>query len=300
LSPARRRDAVEHLEERFCVSERRACAVTGQHRSTQHYQPREQGDEGALVNAMKGLVKKNLRRGCRQITMLLQRDGWRVNHKRVHRLWKQEGLQVPRRHRKKRAIGVDANACHIRTASAPNEVWTWDFIHDRTTKGRALKFLVILDEFTRECLELHVGRSIKSKGVLNVLSQLIDERGAPSHIRSDNGSEFIAREVQQWLADLGVDTLYIAPGAPWQNGFVESFNSRFRDEFLEMHYFNNLNEAEELAKGWKEYYNYQRPQAALGKRTPSEFARRFGSSGSASLRSATPTDPKQGVFLTTS
>jgi len=291
---------VEHLEERFEVSERRACAVTGQHRSTQNYQPRVVTDEAALVKDMKRLMKQNLRRGCRHITTLLQREGWQVNHKRVHRLWKQEDLQVPRKHRKKRAIRVDANACNIRSATAPNEVWTWDFIHDRSTNGCALKFLVILDEFTRECLALHAGRSIKSKDVLDVLSQLIGERGAPRHIRSDNGSEFIAREVQRWLVDLDVETLYIAPGAPWQNGFVESFNSRLRDEFLEMNYFNNLYEARELAEGWKEYYNHQRPQAALGKQTPSEFARRFGSSGSTSLRSATPTDPKQRVFLTTS
>lgn len=300
MSPARRRDAVVHLTERFGVSERRACAATGQHRSTQNYRPRVVADEDALVEDMRRLVKKNLRRGCCHITMLLQREGWQVNHKRVHRLWKQEGLQVPRKYRKKRALGLDANACHIRWATAPNDVWTWDFIHDRSTNGRALKFLVILDEFTRECLALHVGRSMKSKEVLNVLSRLIGERGAPRHIRSDNGSEFVAREVRRWLADLGVSTLYIAPGAPWQNGFVESFNSRFRDEFLEMNYFNNLNEAAALAEGWKEYYNHQRPQTALGKLTPSEFASRFWSSGSASLRSAPPTDQKQKVFLTTS
>src|SRR5690606_25497673 len=142
-----------------------------------------------------------------------------------------------------------------------------------------------------ECLALQVHRSIKSTDVLDVLSTLIGERGAPRHIRSDNGTEFIAQSIREWLADLGIETLYIAPGAPWQNGYVESFNSRLRDEFLEMNYFNNTKEATLLTNRWKEYYNRKRPQAALGKRTPEEFARSFGSSGSASLRSATPTDP---------
>jgi len=300
LSPARRRDAAGHVQESFDVSERRACAVTGQHRTTQRYAPQVSSDEDALLESMAALVKENPRRGCRHITTLLQRDGWHVNYKRVHRLWKREGYRVPRKTRKKKAIGCDANACDKRSATAPNDVWTWDFIHDRTVDGRALKFLVIVDEYTRECLALRVHRSIKSADVLDVLSALIGERGAPRHIRSDNGTEFIAQSIRAWLADLGVETLYIAPGAPWQNGYVESFNSRLRDEFLEMNYFNNTKEATKLTGRWKEHYNHKRPQAALGKRTPEEFARRFGSSGSASLRSATPTDPKQTTNTTTS
>ena len=292
MSPARRREAVGHLEECFAVSERRACAVTGQQRTTQRYTPRVASDEDALLEELQRLVKDNPRGGCRYITMLLQRRGWRINYKRVHRLWKREGYRVPRKPRKKKAIGVDANACDKRQAVAPNDVWTWDFIHDRTTNGRALKFLVVVDEYTRECLALEASRSIKSKDVLDGLSRLVGERGAPKHIRSDNGSEFIAQSIQQWMTDVGIEALYIAPGAPWQNGYVESFNSRLRDEFLEMNYFNNLKEARHLAGQWKEHYNTKRPQAALGKKTPEEFARSFGSSGSASLRSATPTDPK--------
>lgn len=203
-----------HLKECFNVSKRRACAVAGQHRTTQKYPPCVRFEEGALVAAMKKLVKENLRRGCRHITMLLQRDGWQVIYKRVHRLWKELELQVPRKHRRKRPIGTDANACKLRSAKSPNDVWTWDFIHDRSTDGRALKFLAILDEYTRECLTLEVGRSLKSSDVLDALSQLIGERGAPRHIRSDNGSEFIAKDIQRWLADLEIDTLYIEPGAP--------------------------------------------------------------------------------------
>lgn len=292
MSPARRRVAVGHLEERFGVSERRACTVAGQQRTTQRYTPRVASDEDALLEEIGRLVNENPRGGCRYITMLLQRSGWRINYKRVHRLWKREGYHVPRKPRARKAIGVDANACTKRQAAAPNDVWTWDFIHDRSTNGRALKFLVVVDEYTRECLALEAGHCIKSKDVLDVLSGLVGQRGTPRHIRSDNGSEFIAQSIQQWMADIGIEALYIAPGAPWQNGYVESFNSRLRDEFLEMNYFNNLKEARHLSGQWKEHYNTRRPQASLGKLTPEEFARSFGSSGSASLRSATPADPK--------
>ena len=218
-----------------------------------------------------------------------------MNYKRVHRLWKQEGFKVPRKRRKKRAVGVDANACDKRKSTAPNDVWTWDFIHDRLVDGRAIKLLSIVDEFTRECLELRVARSLKGKDVLDSLSRLIGERGLPRHVRSDNGSEFIAEEVKTWMTSLGVDTLYIAPGAPWQNGFAESFHSRMRDEFLEMNYFNNLAEAKTLAADWKEDYNTKRLHSSLGYLTPAEFARRIGASGSTSLRSAPPEAPMRGV-----
>ena len=274
------------------MSERRACKVTGQQRATQRYTPRVASDEDALLNEIKRLVGENPRGGCRYITMLLQRDGWRINHKRIHRLWKRENYRVPRNVNKKKAIGIGTNACDKRKATAPNDVWTWDFIHDRSTDGRALKFLVIIDEHTRECLALQPARSFKSTDVLDTLSATVGERGSPTHIRSDNGSEFIAQAVKGWMTDIGIEALYIEPGSPWQNGYAESFNSRLRDEFLEMNYFNNLNEARTLARQWKEHYNTRRPQAALGKMTPQEFARSFGSSGSASLRSATPTDPK--------
>jgi transposase InsO family protein len=222
---------------------------------------------------------------------LLRDEGWRVNHKRVHRLWKQEGYKVPKKHRKKRAIGVDANACDKRAATRANDVWTWDFIHDRLVDGRALKCLSIVDEYTRECLELRMERSIKGGDVLDTLSRLIGERGAPAHIRSDNGSEFIAGEVKNWLTSLGVETMYIAPGAPWQNGFAESFHSRLRDEFLEMDYFTTMKESKELARRWQDHYNTKRLHSSLGYKTPAQFARVCGGRGSASLRSAPPRPP---------
>lgn len=274
------------------MSERRACSVVHQHRSTQRYAPKERADEMLLVAAMHELVKDNPRRGCRHIATCLRREGWRVNYKRVHRLWKQEGFKVPRKRHKKRAVGDSSNACDKRAATCRNDVWTWDFIHDRTVDGRQLKFLVILDEFTRECLCLDVGRSFTADAVLSVLADLMPGHGVPAHIRSDNGSEFIAQEMQKWLEKADVKTLYIAPGAPWQNGYAESFNSRLRDEFLEMNYFHTLSKAQQLAATWKDHYNQKRPHTSLGNRTPREFAEHCMGARSASLRSA-PQPPMQ-------
>ena len=177
------------------MSERRACTAIEQHRSTQRYTPKQRPDELLLVAAIHQLVKKHPRRGCRYITTCLRREGWRVNRKRVHRLWKREGFKVPRKHHKKRAVGDSGNACDKRVATSRNDVWTWDFIHDRTVDGRQLKCLVILDEFTRECLCLDVARSMTADDVLGVLSECMARHGVPRHIRSDNGSEFSKRPV---------------------------------------------------------------------------------------------------------
>lgn len=266
--------------------------MVSQHRSTQRYEPVERKDEMLLVAAMHQLVKEHPRRGCRFITTYLRRAGWRVNYKRVHRLWKQEGFKVPVKRHKKRAVGESANACDKRAATARNDVWTWDFIHDRTVEGRQLKFLIVVDEYTRECLCLDVGRSFTADRVLDVLADLMACHGVPAHIRSDNGSEFIAGAIQRWLETADVTTLYIAPGAPWQNGYAESFNSRLRDEFLEMNYFHTLREAQQLAAAWKVYYNEGRPHTSLGNRTPKEFAEHCMGACCASLRSA-PQAPMQ-------
>lgn len=288
MSPARRRESVDHLEQTHEVSERRACTVTGQHRSTQRYARKVPSGEGLLLKEMTRLVKGYPRSGCRMITAFLRAGGWRVNYKRVHRLWKREGFKVPRKARKKRAVGDSSNACDKRIATSKNDVWTWDFIHDRLTDGRAMKCLTMVDEFTRECLALDMRRSFKGNDVVDVLSQLMGERGIPKHIRSDNGSEFIAKEVKEWLEKLHVEALYIAPGAPWQNGYIESFNSRVRDEFLEMNYFTTMREARQLAATWKEHYNTKRPHSSLNYMPPQTFAERCWAPGSTSLRSAPP------------
>lgn len=292
LSPARRRDAANVVQHTHEVSERRACTVVNQPRSTQRYTPKKRDQDGVLLSAIYELVKEHPRRGYRFITACLQRVGWHVNHKHVHRLWKQEGFKVAQKRRKKRAIGDCSHACDKRIALFRNDVWTWDFIYDRTIDGRQLKFLVILDEFTRENLCLEVRRSFTADATVGVLSDLMATHGVPCHIRSDNGSEFIAAQMQTWLEKMSVGPLYVAPGAPWQNGYIESFNSRFRDEFLEMNYFTSLQEAQQLTMIWKVHYNEARPHFSLGNRTPKEFAEDCMGACYASLRSA-PQAPMQ-------
>jgi transposase InsO family protein len=280
-----RRQAVRFLQERFGVSERRACRVLGQQRSTQRQPPKGAKEgEARLVARMLELVRKHPRYGYRRIWALLRREGWRVNRKRVYRLWRQQGLKVPRRQRKKRRLGSSANSCVRRPAEQKGHVWAWDFLHDRTLDGRALKWFTLVDEYTRECLALEVGRGMTAKAVGVVLAAVVLERGAPEHIRSDNGPEFIARAIRAWMARAGVATLYIEPGAPWENGYAESFNSKVRDELLNAEEFGSLLEARMLAKEWKREYNQVRPHSALGYRTPAEFGAMVPRADSAALR----------------
>lgn len=254
------------------MSERRACKVLGQPRSTQRRRGTVKADEAKLVKRMDELVRRHPRYGCRRIHALVRREGWRVNIKRVHRLWKAKGYKVPRNSRKKRRLGVSENGIMRQRATMINEVWAWDFLHDRDERGRPLKWLVIEDEFTREGLALEVGRSIKATDVLDVLSELMAIRGAPKYVRSDNGPEFIAQAIRRFLAQAEVQTLYIAPGSPWQNGYAESFNSRLRDELLSQESFADLKEAQSLAGWWRNEYNHRRPHSSLGYATPAEFA----------------------------
>jgi len=218
------------------------------------------------------LVQAHPRFGYRRIGALLRREGWRVNRKRVWRLCKQQGLKVPRKKRKKRRLGHSGNSCARRRAQHNNHVWAWDFLHDRTADGRPLKWLTLVDEFTRECLALEVARGMTARAAAAVLARVIQERGAPGHLRSDNGPEMIAKAMRALLAEAEVETLYIEPAAPWENGYAESFNSKLRDELLECEEFGSLLEARVLAKQWKEQYNTARPHSALGYRTPAEFA----------------------------
>lgn len=268
-----RRQAVRCLQERFGVSQRRACRVLGQHRSTQRQETKKAREgEQRLVARMLELVKKHPRFGYRRIGALLRREGWRVNRKRVYRLWRQQGLKVPRKQRKKRRLGGSANSCVRRPAEHKDHVWAWDFLHDRTSDGGPLKWFTLVDEYTRECLALEVRRGMTAPAVSEVLAAVVRERGAPVHIRSDNGPEFIAKVIRGWMAAAGLETLYIAPGAPWENGYGESFNSKVRDELLNAEEFASLLEARVLARAWKQAYNHERPHSSLGYRTPAEFA----------------------------
>jgi putative transposase len=195
-----------------------------------------------------------------------------VNRKRVYRLWRREGLKVPQKARKKRHLGHSANGCVRRRAEHADHVWAWDFIFDRTTTGQSLKWLSIVDEYTRECLALVVARSITAQDVLDVVAELFVVRGVAGYLRSDNGPEFIARALRRWLEWTNAKTLYIAPGAPWENGYAESFHSRLRDELLNVEEFANVAEARVLAERWQLEYNHRRPHSALGYQTPAEFA----------------------------
>jgi transposase InsO family protein len=268
------------------VSERRACKVIGQPRMTQRYKTKHPNKDKALTAAIKKLANKHKRYGYRMITAKLRQDNWNVNHKRVQRIWQKESLQVPYRHKFKKATGSSANSCAVKKAEYPNHVWTYDFMKDQTENGRELKLLTVLDEFTRESLIIKVGRSILAKDVILVLEYLFMVRGAPKFIRSDNGPEFIANVIKNWLKEKHVETLYIAPGSPWENGYVESFNGKLRDDVLNRELFYSIKEAEVIVEEWRLEYNNHRPHSSLGYMTPAAYAASCNLPGSAALRLA--------------
>jgi len=272
VSPAHRREAVQEAQATREVSERRACEVLKQPRSTQRYAAKERDGERPLVQRMLELVRRHPRYGYRRVWALLRNEGFRVNVKRIYRLWRKEGLKVPQKQRKKRRLGCSANGCVRHRATHIDHVWCYDFVGDQTTDGRTVKFLTLEDEYTREALAIEAARSITSKDLIETLRYLFEVRGAPKFIRSDNGPEFIAKALGEWLAVCGVGTLYIEPGAPWENGFNESFNSRFRDELLNGELFTSLQEAKVVTEDYRLEYNHRRPHSSLGYQTPAEFA----------------------------
>ncbi len=259
------------MRKKLEVSERRACKVIGQPRSTQRYTSHKLDKDGTLLGEIVALSEKNPRYGYRRVWALLRREGWRVNKKRVHRLWREAGLKVPQKQRKRRRLGVGENGCTRRRAERPDHVWSYDFVMDQTEDGRRLKMLVVVDEYTRECLCIRVERSITAEDVVSTLASLFRERGEPVLIRSDNGPEFIARAVEGWLGASGVKTLYIEPGSPWENAYAETFISRLEDELLGREVFATLLEAKVLLEEYRQHYNHERPHSALGYRTPAEF-----------------------------
>jgi putative transposase len=288
------------LQAEFSVSERRACRVIDQPRTSQRYQAKPRDDERALVKRMLELVRERPRFGYRRIAALLRKEFWRASATRIYRLWRREGLKVPQKKRKRRRLGKSENGCHRRRAEHKDHVWAWDFVFDHTTSGSTLKWLSIVDEYTRECLALKVDRSITSEDVIDTLAELFAMRGVPRAIRSDNGPEFIARAIQRWLAQVEVQTLYIEPGSPWENGYAESFHSRLRDEFLALEVFESLIAARKLTQAWRDDYNHHRPHSSLEYVTPAEFAARCTASAP-KLLSATPqaTSPLQQHSRTT-
>ena len=251
------------------ISERRACAALGQHRSTQRKVPRGREDEEQLTKDLVVLIEAHGRLGYRKMAALLRStSGWVVNDKRVERIWRQEGLKVPRRQPKRSRIWPSDGACTRLRAERPNHVWSYDFVEDRTHDGRKYRMLNVLDEFTRECLSIRIARKLRSTDVIDVLSDLFILRGVPEHIRSDNGPEFVAKAVQDWITAVGARTAYIAPGSPWENGYIESFNARIRDELLDGEIFYTLAEARVIVESWRRFYNTLRPHGSLGYRPP--------------------------------
>lgn len=272
MSPARRRQAVAYVCRVLRVSERRVCRVLSQPRSTQRYQETIPSDEPPLVARMVQLACEFGRYGYREITGMLRNEGWWVNHKRIERLWRLEGLKVPAKQPKRGRLWLNDGSCIRRRAEHPNHVWSYDFTHERTADGKAFRILAVVDEFTRECLALVVRRSFRSADVLDELSTLLVQHDAPEYLRSDNGPEFTATAVRTWLTRVQVQTLFIRPGSPWENGYVESFFGRLRDELLNREIFYTLREAQVLITRWKDHYNRVRPHSALGYRPPAPEA----------------------------
>ena len=266
------------------MSERRACHVLRQPRSTQRHRPLAAGDEAALRDRAVAIASEYGRYGYRRVTWMLREEGWKVNHKRVERIWKQEGLKVPQRQPRRARLWLGDGSCIRLRPERKDHVWAYDFVQVRTHEGRPVRLLTIVDEYTRECLMIRVARRLDSESVLECLASLFVYRAVPEHLRSDNGSEFTAKAVREWLGRVGVKTLYIEPGSPWENGYVESFNGKLRDELLDREIFYTLREARVLIESWRRHYNERRPHSALGYRAPAPAARLLRDPVSATLR----------------
>lgn len=250
------------------VSERRACLILEQHRSTQRKVPHGPSDEERLTEDIIELARHYGRYGYRMVTGLLNTSGWHVNHKRVERIWQREGLKVPPKQAKKGRLWLNDGSCVRLRPERPGHVWSYDFVQDRTHDGRVYRTLNIIDEFTKEALMIRVARKLNSTDVVDALTDLFILRGPPAFIRSDNGPEFVAQKVRGWIAAVGAKTAYIEPGSPWENGYCESFNARFRDELLNGEIFYSLREAQIIIEQWRRHYNTVRPHSALGYRPP--------------------------------
>lgn len=266
---------MDHILEHLPYSQRRVCKVLDQARTTQRRQPVPASDEKQLTEDIIALATKYGRYGYRRITALL-RDSprcWKVNHKRVERIWRREGLKVPQKQPKRGRLWLNDGSCVRLRPEYNDHVWSYDFMVERTTNGKAFRILNIIDEFTRVCLAVRVARKISAQDVLDELFKLFVFRGIPEHLRSDNGPEFTAKAVRKWLNQLGVKTLFIEKGSPWENGYIESFNGKMRDELLDREIFTTLEEAKVLIEQWRKHYNQVRPHSAMNYRPPAPEAR---------------------------
>jgi transposase InsO family protein len=276
VTAGQRRACADYLQEEYKISQRRAGQLLGCSRSSLRYQAADRSKDLPLIKAVKRLARKHPYWGYRRIYVVLDRKGWKVNLKRVRRLWRELHLQRPVRRRRPDKLGPkrgsSANSCQSRPARFKNDVWAYDFVADRTALGGALRWLTLVDEYTKECLALYAGASLTGEDVRRVLARVIGRRGAPRSIRSDNGSEFVCAALTDWLPSKGTEPIPVAPGSPWENGCSESFNSRFRDEFLEREEFEDVNDAREKAAWFRREYNAVRPHSALDYKTPKQFS----------------------------
>ena len=263
---------MEHARESYQVSERHACRLLGQWRGTQRYEVIHRTDEDALTRDIVALASEYGRFGYRRITALLQARGWFVGKDRVQRIWRREGLKVPQGQRPRGRLWLNDGSCVRLRPERANHVWSYDFVSAMTHDGRTLRMLTLIDEYTRECLAIRVARRLGRYEVIEALADVMLYRGIPEHIRSDNGPEFVAKELRSWLAKVGTGTLYIEPGSPWENGYCESFNGKLRDECLNGEIFYSLKEAQIVIEKWRMVYNTLRPHSALGYRPPAPVA----------------------------
>jgi putative transposase len=270
VSPSSKRRAVKYIEEEGLGRKAQACRALGLARSGAYRLCRESEYSQSLRKQIVELSGNNPRYGYRRVTVLLRRKKLTVNPKRVQRVRRQEGFKVSKRQRKMRRVGQSTGV--RQKAEYSNHVWSWDFVEDQTENGSKLRILTLIDEYTRQCLAIHVAWSIRAVDVITVVEAAMERYGRPEHIRSDNGPEFIAYAIQDWLKEKEVKTLYIKPGSPWENGHIESFHDKLRDEFLNREIFGSLLEAKVMAEQWRIEYNQQRPHSSLGYETPEEFA----------------------------
>jgi transposase InsO family protein len=268
----KRRRLIDHVCDVAQISERRACSTLNIHRSTYRYQARKRPDEERLRVAITDLVYEYGAYGYRLVTGTLRNQGWKVNHKRVERIWREEGLKIPAKQKKRKHLWFTDGSCVRLRPEYRNHVWSYDFVMDRTSNGKAFRMLTLIDEYTRECLAIMVDRTLTRHDVLECLEDAFVRQGVPKHIRSGNGPEFRAKQVCEWLTEIGVKTQFIEPGSPWENGYNESFNGTLRRELLDREVVDTMYETKVLVERWRKEYNTVRPHSALNYRPPAPEA----------------------------
>jgi putative transposase len=289
VSPSARRRAVKLVVETGLGTTAEACRALGLARSSYYRNSTVSTERRQMHGEIMQLSQDHPRYGYRRVTALLRREGHEINAKRVQRVRRKEGLQVSRRQRRLRRLGV--STAQRQRATQINHVWSWDFVEDQTENGTRFRLLTLLDEHTRECLAVHADWSIRAVDVITVVEAAMARYGVPGHLRSDNGPEFIAYAIQDWLGDKKVKTIYITPGSPWENAYIESFHDKLRDECLNREIFGSLLEARVVIEQWRLHYNAERPHSSLGYKTPAEFAGR--ANGSSGLRSGYALPPSR-------